>query len=80
MADNPEPKGSLGIILGTIVALTAVLFLVGGGEYFGKKTVEGDKDMPPVATGLPGAPPDTVGGGPATSSPPRRIVVPPSTR
>jgi hypothetical protein len=80
MADNPEPKGSLGIMLGAIVAMAAMLFLIGGGEYFGKKTVESDKDLPPVATGLPGATPETTGVGPATPSPPRRIVVPPPAR
>ena len=79
MADNPEPKGTLGIILGAIVAIAVVIFLLGGGEYFGKQTVEGDKDLPPVATGLPGTPPETTGG-PATPSPPRRIVIPPPAR
>jgi hypothetical protein len=76
MTDNRDSKGSFGIILGAVVAIAAVIFLLSGGEYFGKKTVEGDKDLPPVAKGLPGPPPETTGG----PEPPRRIVVPPATR
>ena len=75
MTDNRDSKSSLGIILGGLVAIAAMVFLVTGGEYFGKKTVEGDKDLPPVAKGLPGPPPETSGG-----PEPRRIVVPPAAR
>ena len=80
MADNPEPKGSLGIMLGAIVAMAAMLFLIGGGEYFGKKTVESDKDLPPVAQGVQRTAPESVGGGPAILSPSRPIVAPPPAR
>ena len=42
-------NGSFGIILGGIVAVVAALFILSGGELGGKKTVEGDQDMPPLA-------------------------------
>jgi hypothetical protein len=42
-------NGSFGIILGGIVAVVAALFILSGGELGGKKTVEGDQDMPPIA-------------------------------
>ena len=37
-------------ILGGLFAVIAVLFIASGGELGGKKTVEGDQDLPPVAT------------------------------
>ncbi len=84
MADNPQPQGSqgegsLGIILGAIVAFALVIFLAGGGEHFGKTTVAGDEDLPPVATGLPVPPPETTGG-PVLPAPTRPIVMPPPAR
>ena len=42
-------NGTFGIILGGIVAVVAALFILSGGELGGKKTVEGDQDMPPIA-------------------------------
>ena len=42
-------NGSFGIILGGIVAVVAALFILSGGELGGKRTVEGDQDMPPIA-------------------------------
>jgi hypothetical protein len=41
--------GQFGIILGGIVALAALLFIVSGGSLGGKTTVDGDKDLPPIA-------------------------------
>jgi hypothetical protein len=41
--------GIFGIILSGIVALAALLFIVSGGSLGGKTTVEGDKDLPPIA-------------------------------
>jgi hypothetical protein len=84
MADNPKPQGSqvtgsLGVILGAIVALALVVFLAGGGEDFGKKTVASDNDLPPVAPGLP-APPSKTTGGPDLPAPTRPIVMPPPAR
>jgi hypothetical protein len=40
---------SFGIIIGGIVALAAAIFIFSGGELGGKKTVEGDQDLPPVS-------------------------------
>jgi len=42
--------GNFGILIGGVVALVAVLFILSGGELGGKKTVDGDQDLPPVAT------------------------------
>jgi len=42
-------NGTFGIILGGIVAVVVALFILSGGELGGKKTVEGDQDMPPIA-------------------------------
>ncbi len=38
------------IVVGGIVALVAAFFILTGGELGGKKTIESDKDLPPVAT------------------------------
>ena len=43
-------NGLFGLVVGGIVALVAIVFIISGGELGGKKTVEGDKDLPPVAT------------------------------
>ena len=42
-------NGTFGIILGGIVAVVAALFILSGGELGGKKTIDGDQDMPPIA-------------------------------
>ena len=39
-----------GIIIGGIVVVAIAIFVFSGGELGGKKTVEGDDDLPPVAT------------------------------
>ena len=41
--------GMFGVVVGGIVAVAAVMFIFSGGELGGKKTVEGDQDLPPVA-------------------------------
>lgn len=41
---------TFGLLLGGIVALAAVLFIVTGGELGGKKTIDSDDDLPPIAT------------------------------
>jgi hypothetical protein len=53
MADNNKGPGTptAGLILGGVFALAAAFFLLTGGELGGKKTVSGDADMPPVASG-----------------------------
>ena len=45
-----EGTGRVGIIVGGVVAAIAVIFILTGGELGGKKTVEGDQDLPPVTT------------------------------
>jgi hypothetical protein len=42
-------RGAFGLIIGGIVAVAAVLFIFRGGELGGKKTVRGDRDLPPIA-------------------------------
>ncbi|HWM80627.1 MAG TPA: hypothetical protein VNQ56_01075 [Pseudolabrys sp.] len=46
-------NASLGLLIGGIVAVVAFIFLVTGGELGGKKTVDGDQDLPPIATANP---------------------------
>jgi len=43
-----ESSGTFGIIVGGVVAVIAAIFILTGGELGGKKTVEGDRDLPPV--------------------------------
>ena len=45
-----DGSGTFGIIVGGVVAVIAVVFILSGGELGGKKTVEGDQDLPPVTT------------------------------
>ena len=47
---NKRSNGTFGIIVGGVVAAIAVIFILSGGEFGGKTTVEGDQDLPPVAT------------------------------
>src|SRR2546423_111955 len=51
MADNNAPKTGIGIIIGEILVLSAAFFILTGGALGGKKTVQGDRDLPPVASG-----------------------------
>lgn len=46
-----QDNGAFGLIVGGIVAVAAMLFIVSGGELGGKKKVESDIDLPPVAAG-----------------------------
>jgi hypothetical protein len=54
MRDNGTPHGAphgaLGAALGTLLAVAIAIFLLTGGEHFGKRTVNSDDDLPPVAT------------------------------
>jgi hypothetical protein len=45
-----KDNGSFGLIIGGIVALAAVMFIYSGGTLGGKKIVEGDQDLPPIAS------------------------------
>jgi hypothetical protein len=47
---NKDSNGSFGILIGGVVAVIAAIFILSGGELGGKKTVEGDQDLPPVST------------------------------
>jgi hypothetical protein len=38
-------------MIGALIAAVVAILLLNGGEYVGKKTVNGDDDLPPVATG-----------------------------
>jgi hypothetical protein len=51
MPDNRAPNGKLGAVLGALIAIALALFLFNGGEHMGKKTVNSDNDLPPVAQG-----------------------------
>jgi hypothetical protein len=50
MADNRGTKGTLGAILGALLVVALAIFLLNGGEHFGKTTVNSDADLPPVQT------------------------------
>jgi hypothetical protein len=55
MPDNNADRGNgtLGLILGGVLVAAAALFILSGGELGGKKTVQGDADLPPVASNSP---------------------------
>jgi hypothetical protein len=58
MADNTSPNGvgGFGLIIAALLAVLVVVFLSNGGDrFFGKKTIESDKDLPPVQTVQPKA-------------------------
>jgi hypothetical protein len=44
------PNRGLGLVFGAFVVLAALIFIVTGGSLGGKKTVDGDEDLPPVAS------------------------------
>lgn len=44
------------LVAGALFALGAIAFVVGGGGFGGKKVVDGDEDLPPVAQGAAPAP------------------------
>jgi hypothetical protein len=47
---NKQQQGGVGIVVGALVVVAAVVFIVTGGSLGGKKTIEGDRDLPPVAS------------------------------
>ena len=49
MGAMKNENGKFGLVLGGIVAMIAMTFIFSGGWLGGKTTVEGDKDLPPVA-------------------------------
>jgi hypothetical protein len=50
MANTGSSNGRLGAVLGALIALAVAVFLLNGGEHFGKKTVSSDADLPPVTS------------------------------
>jgi len=52
MTGNGAPNGKLGALLGALLAVALAVFLLNGGEHLGKKTVNSDADLPPVAQGV----------------------------
>jgi hypothetical protein len=50
MADRPGSTSALGLWLGGIVAVAAIVFLLTGGDLGGTKSVDGDHDLPPVSS------------------------------
>ena len=51
MPDNRGSNGSLGAIVGALIAVALAIFFLSGGEHFGKTTVNSDADLPPIAQG-----------------------------
>jgi len=47
---NANSNGRFGIIVGGVVAVIAAIFILSGGELGGKKTIEGDQDLPPISS------------------------------
>ena len=45
-----QNNGMFGLIIGGLVALAAVFFILSGGELGGKTVINGDQDLPPVAS------------------------------
>jgi hypothetical protein len=55
MADNNPSNGTFGLLLGGVLALAAAVFIMTGGQLGGVKDVNGDSDLPPIASGASGA-------------------------
>ena len=55
MADNNrsnEPATrTMGLMLGGVLAIAAMVFILTGGQLGGVKDVKSDADLPPIATG-----------------------------
>jgi hypothetical protein len=43
-------NGTFGLIVGGLVALAAAFFILSGGELGGKTVINGDQDLPPIAS------------------------------
>ena len=50
MADNNRSNGAIGLMLGGIFALAAMVFILTGGQLGGVKEVNSDADLPPIAS------------------------------
>ena len=51
MSVHRARTGTLGAIRGALIAVALAIFLLNGGEHVGKKTVNSDADLPPIAEG-----------------------------
>jgi hypothetical protein len=55
MRDNGGSRGRLdgllGAALGALLLVALAIFVLSGGEPFGKKAINSDADLPPVAAG-----------------------------
>ena len=55
MADNNRPeepsRGNMGLLLGGVLVVAAVVFMLTGGQLGGVKEIKSDADLPPIATG-----------------------------
>jgi len=47
--EHNNSGGTFGLIVGGVVALAAAIFIFTGGDLGGKKSIDGDQDLPPVA-------------------------------
>jgi hypothetical protein len=45
-----QNNGTFGLIVGALVALAAAFFILSGGDLGGKTVINGDQDLPPIAT------------------------------
>jgi hypothetical protein len=50
MADNNPSPGTIGLMLGGLFALAAMIFIMTGGQLGGVKEIRSDADLPPVAS------------------------------
>lgn len=53
MADNNPNNpstGTIGLMLGGVLALAAMVFILTGGQLGGVKEIKSDADLPPVAS------------------------------
>jgi hypothetical protein len=50
MADKPGFPGSFGLIVAAVVIITAMTFLLTGGDLGGRKKVEKDADLPKITS------------------------------
>jgi hypothetical protein len=51
LAMTGSRNGTLGAILAALMGVALAVFLLSGGENVGKKTVNSDADLPPIAAG-----------------------------
>ncbi len=50
MSDN-NSTGTVGLLLGGVLAVAAAVFILSGGQLGGVNKVNSDADLPPIASG-----------------------------